>query len=58
MAKNLALIGILFFNAIAIAAPTDRIISVSGQCLKKVMPDRGSVTLVAEFTDKSKPWVN
>lgn len=34
-------------------AASERSISVSGQCLSKITPDRGSVTLVAEFTDKN-----
>lgn len=35
------------------AAVTERTITVSGKCLRKVSPDRGTVTLVAEFTEKT-----
>lgn len=37
----------------ALAAENGRLISVSGECLKKVAPDRGTVTLVAQFTEKT-----
>lgn len=44
---------LFLFSLNAQAATEGRIISVSGNCIKKVAPDRGMVTLVAQFNDKS-----
>jgi len=41
---------LLSFNAMA---ATERTISVTGQCMRKVAPDRGTVTLVSQFVDRS-----
>ncbi len=48
---------ILFLSALIpfqVFASTDlRTVSVSGNCIKKVSPDRGAVTLVAQYTEKT-----
>lgn len=41
---------ILLFSSAAFA---ERVVSVSGECIKNVSPDRGTVTLVAQFTEKT-----
>lgn len=51
--RLLALI-LLMFSIVGFAAP-ERSVTVSGHCLNKVQPDRGTVTLVAQFVDKSAP---
>jgi uncharacterized protein YggE len=52
MKRSAILISILAFGMNALAA-AERTISVSGQCLTQVAPDRGTVTLVSQFKDKS-----
>jgi uncharacterized protein len=51
--KIATVILLTFFSLQAIAAVEGRTISVNGQCIKKVAPDRGTVTLVAQFIDKN-----
>lgn len=37
-----------------VATPVEsRLISVHGQCIRKVSPDRGSITIVSQFLDKN-----
>lgn len=42
---------IFFLSSLAFAAPADKFIHVKGNCLREVMPDRGSIILTAEFID-------
>jgi uncharacterized protein len=44
-------LGFGIFSAGAIAAETPRSVSVSGSCLRSVIPDRGSVTLTVDAKD-------
>lgn len=42
----------LIFITSPLFATIEKTVSVSGECLRKVAPDRGSINLIAEFTDK------
>ena len=43
----------LVLTGFAHAAPAEKFVSVTGQCSRQSSPDRGSVTLTAETTDKT-----
>jgi uncharacterized protein YggE len=51
MSKALKISWMLLFPVLAIAAEAPRMVSVSGSCLRNVIPDRGAVTITAESRD-------
>lgn len=50
MKNQIVWMGAFLFSSLALAN-TERTVSVSGMCTRQVTPDRGSITLTAEFTD-------
>lgn len=51
IARALAL-GALVIGAASAAQAADRTVSVSGQCLRTALPDRGSIVITPDFQDK------
>lgn len=51
--KSMIILMVFFSSTTLWAAADVRAVTVSGACAKKVEPDRGTITLTAEFTDKS-----
>lgn len=51
--KVLMMVAGLCLSMNALAAADVRSVTVSGNCTKRVEPDRGTITLIAEFNDKT-----